>query len=144
MKFITALEHKLSAVFTEAMRIVDRMRDDGASKEDRETYVADVLREAWPKGRSEPWRYFCEPCGDTGWLYKTCIHGSCGRPFKLPKQKDDDRTGRGQCTEGHSYVEPCACHKGDERRRQLMKEGPSSEDAMAVAARVTKPTRVGR
>lgn len=143
MKFITVVEQQLGKIFVEAMRMVDRMKAEGASKDDRESYVAGVLREAWPKGRTQPWRYICEPCRDTGWLYKTCIRGSCGRPFRFPRAKGDDWTGKGHCTGGHPYVEPCSCEKGQVQRRQLLRER-SSEDALETAARTSKPTRIGR
>lgn len=137
------MDGALAAAFKEAMRISDQMQADGASKDDREAYVADVLHEAWPKGRKEPWIYACETCSDTGWAIRTCVQGSCGRPFKLPKQAGEDHTGRGHCAEGHTYAAPCRCAKGEAQRRSLLKER-RPEDAEAVAAKVTKPTRVGR
>jgi hypothetical protein len=133
----------LAETFKAAMEVSEKMRAEGVPRSDREAYVANVLREAWPKGRPEPWHYHCEDCSDTGWASRTCQHRSCGRPFKLPGQAGDDRTGQGTCTPGHSYVEPCRCVKGEERRRQLLKQR-RPEDVVDMAARGLKFTKVGR
>lgn len=136
-------DSQLVAAFKEATRISDQMKLDGASREDRDAYIATVLQEAWPKGRSQPWVYYCETCSDTGWAPKTCVNRSCGRPFALPKQSADDWTGRGRCAPNHSYAVACTCAKGEAQRRGLLKQR-RPDDAMEVAAKVTKPTRVGR
>lgn len=127
---------QLAKTFKEAMRIAEQMKADGASKEDREAYIAGVLKASWPKGREEPWRYLCEACDDSGWVIRTCVvEGQCGRPFTLPGQASDDWTGRGRCAPGHTYAAPCSCPKGEEKRRQLLKQPRRDEDAIAVAAK---------
>jgi hypothetical protein len=133
---------ELAATFRAAMEMTAKMRAAGASREDVEAYVATALEQAWPKGRPEPWHYFCEVCNDSGWAIRTCQNRSCGRPFKLPGQSGDDHTGQGTCALGHTYAAPCDCHKGEERRRQLLKQR-RPEDAVEMAVR-SKPTRLGR
>lgn len=142
-KLVDTVTGKLAAVFKEAMRLTDRMKADGVPKDERETFVATALREAWPKSRETPWVYYCDVCSDTGWAVRTCVQGSCGRPFKLPKQHADDRTGQGKCRGGHTYAAPCDCARGEVQRRALLKER-RPEDAIDVAAKVAKPTRLGR
>lgn len=133
---------QLGATLVEAMRLWDKMKADGVSRDDRLNALESTLRAAWPQTRV--WHYLCEPCGDTGWRHKVCTAAArCGRPFKLPKASGDDWTGRGRCGETHDYVEPCLCEKGRAFRMNLLKER-RTEDAMSMAARVGKPTRVGR
>lgn len=135
----------LASVFAEATRIGAQMKADGASLAERQAFVARALREAWPKGREEPWHYVCSACEDTGWRSMVCVQGSCGRPFRLPGQHDDDHTGQGRCQDGHTYVQPCTCPKGSVRRQQLLKQR-SDQDAIEIAAK-SKPkgfTRFGR
>lgn len=141
-RVLTPVEGQLAATFREAMRLGDEMRAKGVSKDEREVFVAQALKAAWPKGREEPWHYVCEACGDMGWRVRMCASRSCGRPFKLPGQSGEDKTGQGQCREGHTYAEPCMCAKGQQQRRLLWKER-APEDAIAVAAK-SRPTRVGR
>lgn len=137
---------QLAATFKEAMQIAERMQADGATREERNAYVAGVLKASWPKSREEPWRYLCNTCDDAGWVFRVCVvEGQCGRPFRLPGQASDDYTGRGRCAPGHTYAVPCSCPKGEEKRRQLLKRPKTNEDDLvAAAARTSKPTRVGR
>lgn len=134
----------LAETFKVAMELAAKMRADGASRADCDEAVATALREAWPKDRDEPWRYYCDRCIDTGWVVKACQQGLCGRPFKLPKQASDDHTGQGTCRDGHTYAEPCWCQKGQALKSGLLKTPRLEDDAIEVAARTSKPTRVGR
>lgn len=140
-----AAEGQLAAAFREAMQYVDQQREAGVPRDERLKGLDAVLREAWPKGRVEPWKYLCERCGDTGWEPKQCTSATpCGRPFTLPGQASDDGTGRGRCAPNHDYVVPCWCEKGQGFRRGLMKQPrPVSGDDFTQAGR-TKPTKVGR
>lgn len=140
---MTPEEGQLSKTFREAMRLCDRMKAEGVSKDEREAFVAKALKAGWPKTREEPWHYVCEACGDSGWRVRECVSRSCGRPFKLPNQAGDDHTGQGRCADGHSYAAPCYCAKGQIQQRCLLKQR-QPEDAMALAARTSKPTKVGR
>lgn len=134
----------LARVWREAMRMADQMKAEGTPAAERQAFIATALREAWPKTREEPWHYLCQQCDDTGWVFKTCVQGSCGRPFTLPGQASDDHTGRGRCAEGHSYCQPCWCLKGQGFKRNLLKAPRPTEDAVEAAARTGKPTRAGR
>jgi hypothetical protein len=135
----------LAQAWRQALQLAEKMKAEGASASERQQYIANVVREAWPKMREEPWHYLCAACEDSGWIWHTCVNRSCGRPFKLPGQAGDDGTGQGRCQEGHTYVLPCTmCEKGRGYRRQLRKEPRQQEDAVAVAARTSKPTRAGR
>ena len=120
------------------------MKADGVPVEERITTLARTLRAAWPKYREEPWHFICNLCDDVGWRVKECTAAArCGRPFRLPKASADDWTGRGRCGESHTYVDPCLCDKGRNFRAQLLKER-RVEDEMALAAKTSKPSRVGR
>jgi hypothetical protein len=140
---LTPVEGQLAATFREAMRLSDQMKAQGATREERDAFVAKALQAAWPKGREQPWHYLCEVCGDSGWRIRTCVAQSCGRPFKLPGQASDDHTGQGTCGPNHNYAEPCWCAKGRIQRECLFKQR-APEDVMARAAKTSKPTKVGR
>jgi len=136
----------LGETFIEAMKLWDKLKAEGLSQEERQQILERTLREAWPKKRLEPWHFHCKLCNDSGWRHKECTPGArCGRPFSLPKASSDDWTGRGKCGESHTYVAPCLCEKGRDFRRQMLKERPREEDAVAMAAKSSKPpTRFGR
>jgi hypothetical protein len=88
----------LVKTFIEADRFRRAALADGASHEDANAIVATALREAWPRGREEPWRYNCEACEDSGW-----------RPFSCG---GDSLCGRRNRHHPHTYVDPCQCAKG--------------------------------
>lgn len=132
----------LAQTYQAAMVYWDQQKAAGVPLAERLDGLEKTLRAAWPFTRV--WHYVCEECSDTGWQPGICVQGSCGRPFKLPKQRADDWTGRGRCVDGHSFVRPCWCAKGRAFHRQLMHE-QAPEDAVAVAAKTRKTmTRLGR
>lgn len=114
----------LYATFVQA----DRMRRDalaaGDSREDADAIVANALKVAWPKGRSEPWRYICDDCCDTGWEARDCSQTRCQR-----RQEHAP----------HTYVEPCWCAKG---RAKIA--GPAQEADELAAVGKTKTRRPSR
>jgi hypothetical protein len=57
--------------------------------------MKDYLRKALPPVRSEPWRYDCVLCDDTGWEYFSC--------------SGDSLCGRTTTHAAHPYVRPCPC-----------------------------------
>lgn len=133
---------QMAASLMAAIRMTDQMREAGESTTDIAAYLDGVVRQVWVKTRE--WKFLCDDCSDTGWHVKTCTAAArCGRPFRLPKARDDDRTGSGTCPETHSYAEPCWCSKGQKRRAELFRQ-PTSEDTMDQAAKQKKPTRWGR
>ncbi len=134
----------LARTYIAAMHHWDVQKADGVSTEERLEGLEKTLRVAWPQGREEPWHYACQECSDTGWTFGACVRGSCGRPFTLPGQRLDDKTGKGRCTDGHSYVKPCFCAKGDLFRQALSRNNPSAS-AVEKAARTSRPiSRMGR
>lgn len=135
----------LGAVIMRAVKEAEDLRSAGADAAAVASGLESVVRQRWPKRRQEPWHFDCKLCDGTGWRVKECTAGArCGRPFKLPKASEDDWTGRGKCGEWHSYVEPCLCDPGRSFRANLLKEPRTSEDAVEMAARVSKPTKFGR
>jgi hypothetical protein len=135
---------KLASAFKEAMVMAAQMRLNGVVEADIRQGVENVLRDAWVKGREEPWHYTCRLCDDSGWQIKTCTNRSCGRPFKLPGQHSDDVTGQGTCRGDHTYAQPCVCERGQAQRRGLLQQR-TAEDAVSAAAKTTtKFTRLGR
>lgn len=84
-----------------------------------------VVRQVWPFTRA--WHYLCEDCRDTGLEIVVCVGagGLCGR--------------RQEHT-AHEYGRPCWCKKGAAFRAPEV----TPDDAIAKAAKVSKPSRFGR
>jgi hypothetical protein len=117
----------------EALRIAAEMREDGASRDERDAYVAQVLKASWPKTR--PRVFDCDECEDTGWRFTVCAPDTpCGRPFRLPPSTNEsgylDWTGQGHCSPHHAYVRHCFCRRGQAHR-------PALEGKMVAEADVT-------
>jgi hypothetical protein len=120
---------QLGAVFKEAMRIWDAQKAEGVSLPERLRGLEQTLRAAWPRGRQEPWRFNCEQCEDRGLVMSTCpgvAEATCGR--ERPHL-------------AHDFGRPCWCEGG---ARFRPKAKPTEDDAVASAAKVSKPQKVGR
>jgi len=114
------------------MRAVDEaaaLRQAGADPAAVAAGLEAVVREHWvkPHGRTEPWRYLCEDCEDTGWRRQSCVGRGCGLANDRPHYP-------------HEYVQPCWCDKG--RARQP--KAPAAVDTLASVGKVSKPTRWGK
>ena len=73
----------------EAVSEYRRMRREGVSREDAQQGLALVIRDHWPKGREEPWRYYCDVCQDTGLRTvqkPSVVYGGADVPWKEPCQ----------------------------------------------------------
>jgi hypothetical protein len=137
-------EGGLASQFAEALDVMDAQKAAGVPFDERVKGLEGVLRASWPQTRE--WHYVCERCEDTGWWFRICTPElSCGRPFRLPGASGDDYTGRGRCSPGHTYVQPCpTCEKGESRRRGLMHQPRPANPEDFTQAGKSKPTRVGR
>lgn len=124
MTSIEKSDGRLAKIFTAAMVIWDAMKADGAPLSERVAGLERTLREAWPFTRE--WKYLCVQCSDTGLVMGTCEgDATCSRhKVHLP----------------HEYGTACWCAAGH-RFKQVPR---TEESAVAVAARVKKPTRLGR
>lgn len=114
----------LGETLMEALRLCDKMRADGVPKAEIRSTLERTLRAAWPQTRE--WKFLCEQCRDYGLVMTECVgDATCGRTN--PHQK-------------HDFGRPCWCSKGD--RFRVKEKTP--DDTMAAAAKVSKPTRLGR
>ena len=112
--FATSQPGALATAFREAMRLVERMRADGASETERFAVLEQTLVDFWPKGRT--WRYLCGACRDTGLVIHERVTNRLGVVVD----------------EGV----PCHCGKG-QRFRDRPRRG--AEDFTA-AGKVSKPS----
>lgn len=114
-----------------AVDIRQRLKADGASGHELEGGLEAIVRETWPKptsGRTDPWHYNCDACADSGLELHICRDGkSCGMAH-----------GKRHAAP-HEYGTPCWCERGHRFKARQR----TQEDAVAVAARVAKPTRFG-
>ena len=122
-KRVDPVADSLGAIIMAAVREAEEMRAAGADAAEVARGLEAVVRDRWPKpkGRTEPWRYLCESCSDTG----------------LVLHSEVNRLGI-HVTTGY----PCVCEKG--ARFILKPKMRTAEDAVARAAKVSKPTRFGR
>lgn len=136
-------DQSLGALAMDAVRSYEQLVANGMTKADALVSLERTIRAIWPKpkGRTEPWKFYCDDCLDTGWMVQTCTPETpCGRPFRLPNARLDDGTGKGRCTSGHSYARACWCAKGRAKQAQL-EQRPPQEDFTAAGRSMT---RVGR
>ena len=117
---------QLGAIFVEAMKIWDGQKADGVPLDERVSGLAKTLRASWPFTRE--WKYLCVQCSDLGLVLTACPGDrTCGRSNRhLP----------------HDFGRPCVCDKGRVFRDKPAR--PTDDDALESAARVRKPTRLGR
>lgn len=106
------------------MRLWDAMKADGVPREEREAALERTLRAAWPQTRE--WKYLCNLCSDIGLRMQACPgDATCGRlKAHLP----------------HDFGRPCWCEHG----ARFKEKQHTEDDAIATAAKVKKPTRIGR
>lgn len=117
-------EGALAATYREAMRLWDEQTAQGVSRADRLRGLTASLKAAWPKGRTEEWKYLCTNCLDYGLSMSTCPgDATCGRP--KPHL-------------AHEFGTPCWCQLG-KRFRTTPKQATDYTDAAQ-----TRPSRVGR
>lgn len=120
----------LVQTFREAMRLWDAQKADGVPFADRVTGLAKSLRQAWPKGRENEWKYLCSKCSDYGLEMQDCPgDATCGRPHAhLP----------------HDFGTPCWCSAG-QRFRAQPKPGPDAfTDAGKTPRKSPTFTKFGR
>ncbi len=139
----------LARAYTEAVTLMDARKADGVPFAERVKGLEQVIRAFWPKGRDEPWRYVCDVCRDTGWVFHTCRSGQRCDGVSTRVDGPGGRSGqyRRLCAKHpesdytHDYVVSCFCAQG--RRR----ETPAAEPAhFAQAGKVKKSgfTKAGR
>lgn len=135
---------KLSSVLKDILAVRITLREAGATDAAIATTTGRMLREKWPvKGRE--WHYHCETCSDSGWQPRVCTPQTpCGRPFRVPGAHSDDWTGKGQCSPGHAYVQPCLdCARGYQRRSDLARVA-QPDDYAAAGKTAPKPKGFSR
>jgi hypothetical protein len=122
-------DSQLVATFKEAMAQWDRQKAEGIPLPQRVTFMANILRLAWPKGREGEWKYLCTRCDDYGLEIHECpgVDGRCESKWGTRAHPP------------HSYGTPCWCSAGAKFRPKVK----AAED-FAEAGRVTKPSRIGR
>lgn len=111
-------EATLGRLVMEAVSECDRLRQAGASIEDVQRGLENLIRDRWPFVRE--WHYICSSCND------------CGLVMVSEVNKLGTRVETGY---------PCSCPKGNRFRPKVRTE----DDAVAAAARAKKaPSRFGR
>lgn len=86
----------LHALGRETFRIWDQMKADGATWDERISFLTGVLKQVLKYGRE--WKYLCQQCDDYGLVISEC---------------PGDRTcGRDRPHLTHTFGTPCVCSKG--------------------------------
>lgn len=139
----------LSAAISAVLRVRDQMKADGASRAELDACVEQVVREVWPRGREEPWKYACPNCSDTGLRMHVCTpwqrcdgistrmdspHGTVGKYKRLCAQ--------GVTTYEHDCGMPCWCPLG--RRFQSKPSGGEDDFTTSTKSKPKPMQRWGR
>jgi hypothetical protein len=148
MKAPALTEGGLAETLTEAIRLRERARNEGATEAELDATMERTLRAAWPQVRE--WKYLCSACQDTGLVTKLCRRGDRCNGTSSRADTPHDPPGKYQrlCAMEplsdyqHEYGTPCTCAKGH-RFRQTPKGRPEDFTDQAGAAK-RKPTRFGR
>lgn len=120
-------DQQLGAIVMRAVEEAEQMRAQGADRAQVYAALEAVIREAWPKGRSEPWRSLCGDCRDYGWRIYQC---------------DGDATcGRLNAHAAHDYAVACWCEKG---RAFIAKPKREVDELSSVGKMPKAPSRWGR
>ncbi len=139
----------MTKAIIEAVRYRDTLRAEGASEADLAEGLERVVREAWPKPkhRTEPWRYRCDLCDDTGLRHFVCRQGERCNGISQRINSAGEQAGKyarlcrlsPDSTYEHTYGEPCMCPLG----RRFLPPSRSTDDF--TKATKSKPmTRFGR
>jgi hypothetical protein len=149
---VDVVAQTLGRIIMEAVAYVEGLKAKGATKADTDQALENVVRARWPKpkDRTEPWRYICDTCGDTGLQMLQCTPRFRCPGISTRTDSPGEKPGKyrrlcvGSTTYEHDYGVPCRCAKGDlfrPRGQQAEAEGAF------VAATKSKPkplTRWGR
>jgi len=116
----------LGAVIMRAVAEAQAMKAAGGDAAAIAAGLEVVVREAWPKGRENEWKYLCQDCNDYGWRVHSC--------------SGDDTCGRYRKHAEHEYVTPCWCAKGI----AVTPKPKQDKDELEKVGKVKKLTRWGR
>lgn len=117
----------LGVVVMQAVVEAEGLRAQGAAPEQVSAALETVVRDAWPKGRTEPWRDLCAECRDYGWKVVEC--------------PGDATCGRHKAHLAHAYAVACWCERG----RVVMPKVKQQHDELASVGKMPKgPARWGR
>jgi hypothetical protein len=109
----------LGQVVMAAVEEAEGLRAQGLGAEAVAAGLETAVRERWPKGREDEWRYLCETCHDYGWREFQCSgDAACGRHRRHGP---------------HTYAEPCWCDKegADGQAKDGDRRTPQIEDQKA-------------
>lgn len=121
----------LYQTFVAANALRERALLAGRPRAEANQIVTDALRQAWPKGREEPWHYLCDACEDTGWERHVCA----------PQRRCNRRSCQPSDAPAHDYMMPCWCQKGRDRVSRAKGE---TDELAEIAKTAKRPTRFGR
>lgn len=141
----------LGRIIMEAIVYRERLKTEGVSQHDLDAGLESVVRDAWPKAkdRTEPWRYICETCGDTGFQMIQCTPRFRCDGLSSRVDSPGDKPGKykrmcvGSTTYEHEYGVACRCAKGDTFRPRARNQDADSFEAVAKG-RSKQPTKWGR
>jgi hypothetical protein len=149
MSEVLASVGRLAKAIMDALRYRDELKAKGVSPEDLAAGLERSVRDAWPKpvNRTQPWRYECDLCEDTGLRLFVCR--PVARCDGISTRTDGPRDKPGKylrlCAKApessyeHSYGVACLCARGG----RFVPTSPSGED-FTTATKSKPMTRWGR
>lgn len=125
----------LAARVMNAVEEAEGLRAQGFDADTIAQGLEKTIRDAWPKGREEPWQHLCDACEDFGWQIHTCPgDASCG------DRRTDGHVRKLIPHYPHHFARACWCEKG----RQFQVKPKQETDELVNVGKTSKPSRFGR
>lgn len=127
-------EGPITKALTEAVAMRRQMLDNGHPADEVDKAIGVGLKALLANKRSEPWKFYCEHCHDSGWIN---VLPSLELEAKLTTMYGDKDQHQG-------YVmacEPCKWRQLERERRRAKQGLDGAEDDFASAGITKKPAR---
>jgi hypothetical protein len=128
-----AVDGPITKALTEAVTMRRQMLDQGHLPEYVDHEIGKGLKALLGNKRSDPWRFLCDRCHDTGW---SPVRPSAETEAKLTEMY-------GTAEEGHGYsvkCDPCPHMQRERDKRRQAGQDVGGDDDFAMAGQ-TKPKR---
>lgn len=123
---------KISRAIREGLLLRKQMIADGTPIEEVDRVVGVALKRAWQDSvksdRTDPWRYYCSACKDTGWRH--------ARPTYVEQQRLERLYGDDPQHQG--YVVKCDPCPWMEMEREKRRKASGQETGLAAVGQVSR------
>ena len=125
----------ITKALLEAVQMRRQMLDAGHPPEEVDYHVGIGLKAILGNKRSEPWKFYCEHCRDTGWVN---VHPSAAELVRLTTMYGDPNQHAGYVVK----CQPCKWTEMErEKRRKASGQDFDPDDDLAGVGITKKPSR---